>query len=198
MGDAANHGLHARAFPRHSGHNAHLNLASRRVGGSPSAAITTSCSLAPQAHVGMRIAPFPGAMKRLIPSTAYVRTPYTAPDPPFTLPMPFRFSRMILSTMLCNHRKPPAISCLHCWMPRRLASLSTWGREAMASYLKSFSGRQASASKRFYGANSRIHELFFATLTARLIQAATDAKLRFRVEMVSGSVLVVLAQLHVS
>lgn len=118
--------------------------------------------------------------------------------PPFTLSMPFRLSRMMLSTMLCSHHKPPAVSSLRCRMPRRPASLSTWGREAMPLYPKLFSGRQASTSKRVYGANSRIHELFFATLTARPIQAATDKMLRFHAEMVSGSVLKVLAQLHVS
>lgn len=48
------------------------------------------CSLAPLAHVDMRAAPFPGGTKRLIRSTAH--------------PMPFRLSRIMISTMLCNHR----------------------------------------------------------------------------------------------
>ncbi|PON24274.1 hypothetical protein TGAM01_v206962 [Trichoderma gamsii] len=86
MGNAANHGLQQRAFPHRSGHNVHLNVVPRRVGGSHSAAITTPWSLALQTHVALRVAPVSGGMEHLMPSTAYVRTPYTAPNPPLYPP----------------------------------------------------------------------------------------------------------------
>lgn len=86
-------------------------------------------------------------------------------------------------------------------MPRRLASLSTWGREGYYSISEAIfrpTGVRLQAMIWCHLEHPRVVPLLFATLTVRLIQTATDTKLRLRVEMVLGSVLVVLARLHVS